>query len=367
MSIKALVVDDMVFFRKMFSDALKEVSDFEVVGSAFSGKSALEKLDTTKVDLVLLDVYMPEMDGFETMEKIKELHPEIMVVMMSALASREADIVVKALGSGALEFIRKPDDKSFEKNVAQLRHEVKELAGVVKARILRSTGGTVIPAIAAKVAANGLTSRTAVPPRKRSHVRKPQRFEALVIGVSTGGPVALDRLIPKLPADFPLPVLVVQHMPPLFTASLAKTLDRKSNLTVVEARHGEAVNPGKVYIAPGGHHMVINRHMGVITVVINDDPPENNCRPAVDPLFRSVAEVYGKSGVVAAILTGMGSDGAKGVRALKKDCNCYCITQSESSCVIYGMPRAVDEASLNDISVDIDDMAVYISNLSLRS
>ena len=187
------------------------------------------------------------------------------------------------------------------------------------------------------------------------------------IGVSTGGPNALAELIPRLPADFPVPILLVQHMPPLFTASLAETLDQKSKVTVREARDGETVAPGCVYIAPGGKHMVVRRlpdNKGggsVVIIGLNENPLENSCQPSVDVLFRSLAAQY-EGNMLAVVMTGMGNDGCDGVRAMKRR-GCLCLTQSEASCIVYGMPLSVDEANLSDEQVPLDRLADRITYL----
>lgn len=193
----------------------------------------------------------------------------------------------------------------------------------------------------------------------------PTRFGVLAIGVSTGGPKALTEVIPALPGDFPLPIVLVQHMPSLFTKALADDLDRKSALDVREAAEGDLALPGRVLIAPGGRHMVLRNTPEGVAVGINDGPKENSCRPAVDVLFRSVAACYGAQGVLAAIMTGMGSDGMKGVQVLKRK-GCHCLTQSEKSCVVYGMPQAVDAAGLSDESVDLDKIAGRLTALATK-
>ena len=194
----------------------------------------------------------------------------------------------------------------------------------------------------------------------------PERIDVVGIGVSTGGPNALAELIPRLPADFPVPILLVQHMPPMFTASLAEHLDQKSQVSVREARDGEPVLPGGVYIAPGGRHMVVRRLPdGALIVGLNDNPPENSCRPSVDVLFRSLAAQF-EGNLLAVVMTGMGSDGCEGVRAMKRR-GCRVLTQSEASCIVYGMPLAVDEADLSDEQVPLDRLADRITRLARKN
>jgi len=191
----------------------------------------------------------------------------------------------------------------------------------------------------------------------------PGRIDVVGIGVSTGGPNALAELIPRLPADLPVPILLVQHMPPVFTASLAEHLDQKSGLSVREARDGEQVLPGRVYIAPGGRHMVVRRLPDAEHPIVglNENPPENSCRPSVDVLFRSMAAQY-DGNMLAVVMTGMGNDGCEGVRAMKRR-GCLCLTQSEASCIVYGMPLSVDEAGLSDEQVPLDRLADRIVHL----
>jgi two-component system chemotaxis response regulator CheB len=193
----------------------------------------------------------------------------------------------------------------------------------------------------------------------------PTSFCILAIGVSTGGPEALAKVIPLLPSNLGVPVVLVQHMPPNFTKSLAESLSKKSKLPVVEVQEGDEIVPNRVHVAPGGYHFVVKSISGVLKASINSDPPENSCRPAVDVLFRSVAETCGDKGVLAAILTGMGNDGMRGVAALKKK-KCFCLSQTESTCVVYGMPKAVDDAKLADESVPIDKMAARMAELLQR-
>ncbi len=362
MTIKVLVVDDMVFFRKMLSSVVGDVDGFTLTGTAHGGQTALKKLAQEDIDVVLLDVYMPEMDGLETLKKIKEQFPSTIVVMISAVAERDASVVVDALANGALDFIRKPDEDSFEKNIASLGQSMNAVARIIKMRVAfnRSSKGT---ATASKQA-----PRPAVPSVKQPSATLPRggRFSIVVVGISTGGPNALGRFLPTLPAHFPLPILLVQHMPEHFTASLAKSLDARSAVEVVEGKDGMLLTAGRGIIAPGGQHMQVGSNENDEKVVkLNSDPPVNSCRPAVDVLFESVADVYRDKKVLALVLTGMGSDGEKGVKTLKRG-QCYCITESAESCVIYGMPEAVDRSGLSDLSMSIEKIGPYITSLCTK-
>ncbi len=357
MSIPTLIVDDTVTYRKILSEAAAVFPELEVVGTAPTGSLALKKMAQTPVKLVLLDIHMPEMDGVETLRHIKESFPQTFVVMVSGISTRGAETTISALQLGALDFIRKPEGASFDQNFKHLVDDLRPVIKLLDVRMHMQTGAHAQPP---PVRSPSAAPAAAAIPRKISAAAV--HPVVVAIGVSTGGPEALTKLIPQLPGDLKVPVVLVQHMPPVFTKSLAESLAKRSNLRIVEATEGEPVHRGSVYIAPGGRHMVVRRpemSEGEAVIGLNDGPPENSCRPAVDVLFRSVASVYGDQGVLAVILTGMGNDGCSGVRACKRS-SCFCITQSEPSCVVYGMPRAVDEAGLSDISLPIEKIAEEI-------
>lgn len=358
-----MVVDDLVIYRKVLSDVVGQIEDFEVVATASNGVLALRKMEMTPVDVVLLDVYMPGMDGLETLAKIQEKFPDTIVVMVSGIASREAEIVVKALNMGALEFIPKPAEKDFQSSMAMFQRSMSLVAKTIKLRFIASGKfrrglSTTAPKEQIPIPA----PKPFPPPIRRTDVNFPSNTAVLAIGVSTGGPQSLTKIIPMLPEDFPIPIVMVQHMPPLFTASLAQSLDKVSKLKVTEAVDGEPAVKGKVLIAPGGKHMILRKSGSGAVVSITDGAPENGCKPAVDVLYRSLGDCYGDKGILTVILTGMGSDGLAGVRELKNK-HCFCITQSARSCIIYGMPRAVDEAGLSDLQLDLDDIPSTIVNL----
>lgn len=362
MAIRTLIVDDTVTYRKIISDVMAKFDDVEVVATAGSGSIALKKLAMIPADLVLLDVNMPDMDGLETLKRIRSQYPLMLVVMVSGSTTRSAQTTIQALEIGAIDFIPKPEGQDFAASMQQLSASFAPVLRLVQMRM--HTAG--IRREPVSVVGHKPVSPVpiAVPIRADASsgtaMSMPRVFGVLAIGVSTGGPEALNKLIPALPANLSVPVLMVQHMPPMFTKSLAESLDRKSPLHVKEAEEGEAIVKGTVYIAPGGRHMTVRRKDdGVVVVALNDGPPENSCRPAVDVLFRSVATTYGDKGVLSVILTGMGSDGCNGVRALKRK-GCCSITQSEASCVVYGMPRAVDEAGLSDRSLGLEQIPAEI-------
>lgn len=374
--IKVLVVDDTVIYRKILKDVISEMDNTEVIGTAPNGDLALRKIEVEKPDIVLLDVEMPVKDGLETLEEIKKKYPEIGVIMVSGVNERQASITMEALQKGAIDFVPKPTGNNIETNIQSLRQSLypiislfltrKTISGVRSG--LSSTSFTT-PSISKPretFTSTSVTSR--IPVKEKIELTPvqafapiPRKFDILVIGVSTGGPNALAKFIPMIPADLGVPVLLVQHMPPMFTKSLANHLSVKSALKVVEAEDGSNLEKNKVYIAPGGKHMVIKREGQSTNISIIDTPPVNSCKPSVDVLFDSIPQVY-NGNILSLIMTGMGSDGMNGVRTLKKT-GCYSITQTEDSCVVYGMPRAVDEAGLSDESVHLEQLAGRIAQL----
>ena len=342
--LSVLVVDDTITYRKLIADVVNKL-DFAEATTAPTGEVALMKLAQSPFPLVLLDVEMPGIGGLETLKRIRSQFPGVEVVMVSGATNQAASVTIKAMNVGAFEFVRKPTGGSPAENAALLRQDLEK---VIQAVWRKKQGSATAPAPAPARAAAA-----------------PTRFGVLAIGVSTGGPNALTQVVPALPGDFPLPIVLVQHMPAPFTKALASDLDRKSALNIREAAEGDPVRPGQLLIAPGSRHMVTRSTQDGVVIGLNDGPKENSCRPAVDVLFRSVAACYGTQGVLALIMTGMGADGLKGVQALKRK-SCYCMTQSASTCVVYGMPQAVDAAGLSDESVDLQDIARRLTRLAAK-
>lgn len=355
--LNVLIVDDTITYRSILTRVVESIPNTHIVGTASNGKIALTKLNAHTVDLVLLDIEMPEMDGLETLQVIHKQFPEIGVVMVSGLNRSSADITIRALEMGAIDFISKPDGDSLTVSKEELHCKISQVLQHFK---LKRNGIKALPQVKRQLLPDTSINETRLVPILNSF----KSFDVLAIGVSTGGPNALSELIPALPDNLNVPILLVQHMPPIFTESLANSLNRKSKLTVKEAVHEEPVECNTVYIAPGGKHMAVAKRADKVIINIHDGEPENSCRPAVDVLFRSISEVYGKN-VLSLIMTGMGSDGALGVKALKQQ-GAYSIVQSEKSCVIYGMPKAVEEMKLADESVDLSDLAARITQLILQ-
>jgi two-component system, chemotaxis family, protein-glutamate methylesterase/glutaminase len=365
MSLKVFVVDDTILFRTVISDALRLIPDVEVIGSAASGRTALSRIVELKPDLVTLDIEMPGMDGLQVLEEIKKKELNIGVIIVSSFTVQGGSYTIKALEKGAFDFITKPLDGNAEQNRKAVYEALsprikaftrkKEIASILNGTTFTKKYSKKIDATETPVSSESPTSISLVERSTRFH-----KAEIVLIGVSTGGPAALTKMLPEIPKEFPVPIVIVQHMPPLFTSALAESLRVKCNIKVCEAANGDNLVPGTVYIAPGGKQMKIGT-TGVANgkkIIITDDPPENNCKPSVDYLFRSAANVFpGKS--IAVILTGMGSDGTLGLRLLKRH-GCFVIAQDESTCVVYGMPRAAVEAMVVDEIAPLEQIASKI-------
>jgi two-component system chemotaxis response regulator CheB len=341
-AVRVLVVDDSVVVRRLVTRLLDEDPGIEVVGAASDGRRALAVLPQVDPDVVVLDVEMPELDGLAALAAIRQRHPHVRVIMFSSLTERGAATTLEALALGAADYVTKPP--ALAPSDAAL-DEVREQL-VTKVRVL---GG--FPERVRAVA--GLPQRAGPAPQRRSG-----RVEVVAIGCSTGGPNALGELLGGLPAGFAVPVVIVQHMPPLFTRMLAERLDARCPLTVAEAVPGAEPRPGEVWLAPGGRHLLLERESGVVRLATNQAPPENSCRPSVDVLFRSVAGAYG-GGALGVVLTGMGRDGVQGSAALRA-AGGRVLVQDKASSVVWGMPGLVAEAGLADQVVPLDRLAAEL-------
>ena len=367
MSLRVLVADDAVLFRRVISDALAALPEVEVVGTAANGKLALQKTRELKPDLLTLDLEMPEMDGLGVLTALRQSGDKVAVIVVSALTRRGGDLTLRALEKGAFDFITKPDAGTAEASREAIRRElaprVRALAHRLAVRhILRGPAAGPTPAAplpaAPKPAGAGLDGIS----HRMSRLVTPGKPDLVLIGVSTGGPTALATLLPQIPRDLGLPFVIVQHMPPVFTLSLAESLAAKCAIRVREAVSGEILVPNTAYIAPGGRQMRLAPGPdGSRLLQITDDPPENNCRPSVDYLFRSAA-THCPGRALAVILTGMGSDGTLGLRLLKRH-GCFVIAQDEASCVVFGMPRAAVEAGVTDVVLPLEAIAARITGI----
>lgn len=342
-TIKVLVVDDSAYMRYVLRSSLAANPDIQVLDTARDGLDALSKISALHPDVVTMDLEMPRMNGFEALKRIMETCP-LPVIILSSLTQEGADATLRALDLGAVDFVPKPANGSIS-----LRAVGETLAGKI-----RQVSGL----DASKLRAT--RPRAAKPPVERpARAERPAQGHGsrkiVVIGTSTGGPRALHEVVPHLPGALPAGVLIVQHMPPGFTRSLAQRLNEISQLEVKEAEPGDQVRPGLALLAPGNHHMIVTRQG---TVELDERPPEHGVRPAVDVTMESVVQFYGEA-TVGVILTGMGSDGTRGA-GLIKGAGGQVIAEDKSTSIIYGMPRSVIEAGLADKVVPLDRMAAEI-------
>ncbi len=346
-SVKVLVIDDSVVVRRLLTESLESDPDLSVVGTAANGKIGLDRLEHTSPDVVILDVEMPVMDGLETLTAIRQVNRRIPIIMFSTLTERGAATTLEALSRGATDYVTKPSNSGgLQQSMQQLRSEliprIKQLCRVTSVTRPDATRPQQAPA-----------GREA--PRLRRSPAAQSNIALLAVGISTGGPVALERLFSGLPADLGVPVVVVQHMPPVFTGMLAERLDRCGALRVAEGSDGVMLEPGKAWIAPGDHHLVLARSGSGVVMRTNQGPPVNFCRPAVDVLFRSAAEVYGPS-VLGLIMTGMGQDGLRGSEQIV-DAGGTVLAQDQETSVVWGMPGYVAQAGLAEAVLPVEQLA----------
>jgi two-component system, chemotaxis family, protein-glutamate methylesterase/glutaminase len=351
---RILLVDDSAVIRSLLRSVVSRDPQLEVVATAADGESALGCLETARPDLILLDVEMPVMDGLVTLRQLRSRGYRMPVVMCSALTQRGAQVTIQALAAGASDYVAKPHghasrEAAIDALAADLIPKILALTGLARSRSAPAT----------RVSASfPLPPSAPQPARPQSITSVPT---VLVIGVSTGGPAALDVVLPRLPAQFPLPVLVVQHMPALFTRLLAEHLDSRCPLRIMEAEEGAPAAPGTVSIARGDWHLEVvatKTARPFATLHLTQAPPESHCRPAADVLFRSAVRVYG-AGVLAVVLTGMGSDGMNGCRLIREQGGSV-LAQDEASSTVWGMPGAVANAGLAHRILPLEAMAPEI-------
>ena len=378
--ISVLVVDDSVVIRRLITDALGEDPEIRVVGTAPNGRVALMKIEQLRPDLITLDIEMPIMNGIETLRAIRQVNARLPVIMFSTLTASGATATLDALAAGASDYVTKPANVgSVAESIRSVREQIIPRIHALCSRPglrapLRTLNGAPaafarppigappgVPQVPVPVRPAPFGSPGAVPAAPGPGVvARPRgdRIDVIAVGCSTGGPDALSRVVRALPAALAVPIVVVQHMPPVFTKMFADRLDRTTNLTVVEAVSDMPVKAGTVYIAPGDHHMEVTRRGADVFTKLQSGPPENFCRPAVDVLFRSVARVYGAA-TLAVILTGMGQDGKKGAEALRTS-GAEIVAQDEASSVVWGMPGAVASAGLANAVLGLDDIARHL-------
>jgi two-component system chemotaxis response regulator CheB len=353
--IKVLVVDDSPIFRKAVEQALSGESDIRIIGAVSNGAKALDFILRNETpDVITLDVEMPEMDGLATLAEIQRTHmassdgKPIAVIMLSAFTRKGADVTLACLDAGAFDFIPKPSLSSPAESLDSLRRQL-----VLKIRCAATRRhGLATPTLRQRPPDLAETSTFRTPTIRPSMPRS--SVQVIVIGISTGGPKALNEMLPSLCQKIELPILIVQHMPETFTRSLAEHLDKKCRHKVREAVDGWPVESNNVYVAPGAKHLVVRGTAANALIGINDQPPENGCKPAADVLFRSAANVYGGN-VIALIMTGMGNDGTHGLRALKRQ-GASVIAQDEATSIVWGMPGSAVAANCVDRISPLDEI-----------
>ncbi|WP_147795562.1 chemotaxis response regulator protein-glutamate methylesterase [Cellulomonas sp. Y8] len=380
--IRVLVVDDSVVVRRLVTDSLSRDPDIEVVGFASNGRIALAKVDQLAPDLVTMDIEMPEMNGIEAVRALRRNRHTMPIIMFSTLTERGASATLDALVAGATDYVTKPANvgsvqESLDRVASELIPKIKALvphrAGAAGA--LPSAAGPAggaapagAPAPRARLAAGAAPIASSANARRPVVTRQapaPHPVSAVIIGSSTGGPEALSKVIGALSAPPSVPVLVVQHMPPVFTRQLAARLDRLGPATVVEAADGDLLQPGTVYIAPGDHHLELSRSAGQLRVKLTDGPPVNFCRPAVDVLFRSAVRELGGQ-LLALVLTGMGADGRTGCEDVV-GAGGTVVVQDEPTSVVWGMPGAVATAGFAHRVLPLGEVAPTLESVLARA
>ncbi len=350
--LKVLVVDHSVVNRKNITDIVNATNFGLVVRSASSGQIALEWLEQIQFDVILMDVYVVKEIGLAQIQLLKTTYRDTEIIIMSDKDSESANITLEAMNRGALDFILRSNEKNATLIAQNVKNELEAIFTQIKVRQFLPPSKIDFDEMPVEV--------------KTKDKRKfSGDIDLVLIASSTGGPVALEMICEQFPEDFTKPVLIVQHMPPEFTEVLATAINKKCHASVSEAKVGMQIKPKHVMVAPGGFHMVLEEGMGkMVAIQLLDTPYVNGVKPSADVLFESVAKVYKGRNILAVVLTGMGNDGTRGIRVLKEACNCYCLTQSEKTCVVYGMPKCVYEAGLSDEVVHLKDMAYRMYQLA---
>ncbi len=361
---RVMLVDDSAVIRGLFSRFLEEEPEITVVVSASNGQMALGALARHDVEIIVLDIEMPVMDGMTALPLLLEAKPGVQVLIASTLTRKNAEISLRAMAAGAADYVTKPTSTSEIHSTDAFKRELTEK---IKALAAAARGGRRAPratasAQGALAKAPAVTTVPADVSLRRSPMQKP---EVIAIGSSTGGPPALLNLLGGLGSGVEQPILITQHMPPTFTSLLAEHIGRASGIPCSEAKDGEAILPGHIYVAPGDYHMLVEQDKNGRVIRLNQAPPENFCRPAVDPMLRSMAEIYG-SRVMVIMLTGMGSDGQLGSEVVVAAGGSV-IAQDEATCVVWGMPGAVATVGLCSAVLPLAEIAPYVRKLVLRS
>jgi len=348
---KVLIVDDSAVFRRTISSALEQDSTIEIIGTAANGEIALEMIRLKRPDIVILDVEMPKMDGIETLRHIHKQWPAIRVIMFSAHTQAGASSTLEALALGAVDFVTKPTGGTLDANKLIIQQDLVPR--------IRALGPQITPSAVP-------APKPTPPPPVPSRIRQSRRGlgpPLVAIGISTGGPNALVSVLGSIRKDFLSPIVITQHMPPMFTEQLANRLDKICPLSVCEAKEGQPVETGHVYVAPGDFHMEIHRRAtnSIPVIHLHQGPKECSCRPSVDVMFRSIASSHGTN-TIGVIMTGMGQDGFEGGKLLKS-CDAYLIAQDRETCVVYGMPSFIVNCGLADEVLSLDQIGPRLTDL----
>lgn len=354
-----MVVDDSAVIRGLTTHILEEDDSIKVVSSVGNGELAVKNLPRYDVDVIVLDIEMPVMDGLTALPKLLEIDPFVKIVISSTMSLRNAEISMRALEAGAADYIPKPTSTSDITAGGGFRTELHDKVKHLGVSRRRKQGVHRVPHSEPKptVAVPGKHAPSAPIALRKPGNNKPK---LLAIGSSTGGPQALFEFLKTLNTSINVPVLITQHMPPTFTAILADHISRMTGWTCTEAKNGDVLRAGHIYLAPGDFHMTVENRGGSTAVAINQDPPENFCRPAVDPMLRSVVQVYGGH-VMTVILTGMGADGLKGSKGVVESGGTV-VAQDEQSSVVWGMPGAVATAGICSAVMPLKELAEYVTS-----
>lgn len=372
--VNVLIVDDSAFMRKSLSIMLESDPGIKIIGTARDGLDGYEKAMALRPDVITMDVEMPRMDGLCALEKIMKDCPTP-VLMVSSITTEGAEATLKAMDLGAVDFI--PKQLSYVSlDIVKIKEDlVEKVKAIARSRSLSRRLASIrgiaqrLQPHSASTGAGSLAHKGPGEPHKGASesIFRPSSidFSIVTLGISTGGPFSLQKIIPMLPKDFPLPILVVQHMPPKFTKSLSDRLNSMSQIAVKEAEHGEPIRPGTVYIAQGGFHMkAVRAGLSSCSIAITQEPATTLHRPSVDVMMDSVVQAYGRN-ILGVIMTGMGHDGLEGLKQIKAR-NGYCLAQNEDTCVVYGMPKSAVDAGLADSIVPLEQIPESLVKLVAR-
>lgn len=368
--LKILLVDSSVMSRMATVEAINNTEYGLAERAASNGSIALEWLKQCNIDVMLVDVMIIRNEGLDLINKVKSKFPKIEIIIMSNDHPESPSITLDSLKAGAIDFIKKAPEKEIEKRSCELKKQLQTLFAQIMIKKFSDFSG--------EINMSGYKELThdkeaLINSEEKQKIEKSLRnseilggIDLILIASSTGGPAALDVIFKTLSPEIHKPILIVQHMPPEFTNLMAQKLDDKHHLHITEGKENETLKDGKIIIAPGGKHMIIEVSEGFGKVIrLLDTDFVNGVKPSADVLFQSVADTFKGKNILTVILTGMGNDGTEGIVKLKQNCNCYCITQSERTCVVYGMPKCVCEAGLSDEVADLEDIAFRIHQIVL--